>query len=66
MAKEAGMNLEDYRKEIIKACYLEYDNPIKKWKETFQKISKIRNSLDKLKIQRVNIKSKDVDLNIKI
>ena len=32
MAKEAGMTLEEYWKQIINGCYLNYPNPIKKWK----------------------------------
>ena len=56
MAKEAGMTLEEYRKEIIKACYLEHENPIKKWKETVNKIDKVKKKLDNIKIQWVNIK----------
>jgi aminopeptidase len=56
MAKEAGMTLEEYRNEIIKACYLEHDNPIKKWKETVNKIDKVKKKLDNIKIQWVNIK----------
>lgn len=66
MAKEAGMNLEQYWKQIIKACYLDNKDPIKKWKETFAKTELIKKKLDNLKIQSVNIKWKDVDLDIKI
>jgi aminopeptidase len=56
MAKEAGMNIEEYRKQIIKACYLDQKDPIKKWKETVNQIDKVKKTLDNLKIQWVNIK----------
>ena len=66
MAKEAWMKIEDYRKQIINACYLDQKDPIKKWKDIFVKIRTIKNKLDKMKIERIHIKWKDVDLNIKI
>ncbi|MFZ2911685.1 MAG: aminopeptidase, partial [Candidatus Absconditicoccaceae bacterium] len=66
MAKEAGMKIQDYRKQIINACYLDQKDPIKKWKDIFYQIQIIKDKLDKMKIERVNVKGKDVDLNIKI
>ena len=34
MAKEANLSEEEYRDQIIKACFLDEDDPIKKWKES--------------------------------
>jgi aminopeptidase len=36
MADEANMSLEDYRQEIIKACYLDFEDPIAEWKKTVE------------------------------
>ena len=66
MADEAGMSLEEYRDEIINACYLNYDDPIAEWKKTFEKTEEIKNKLDALPIEWVHVKWEDVDLNIKI
>ena len=33
MAKEANLSEEEYRNQIIQACFLDEDNPVKKWKE---------------------------------
>lgn len=66
MADEAGMSLEDYRKEIIKACYLDCDNPINERKKTFQKIEEIQNRLNALPIEYVHVESEDADITIKI
>ena len=56
MADEVEMSLEDYRKEIIKACYLDYDDPIAEWKKTFAKTEEIKNKLNALPIEYVHVK----------
>ncbi|MEI8252367.1 MAG: aminopeptidase [bacterium] len=56
MAKEAKMTLEEYRNQIITACYLDQKDPIKKWKEIMKNIESVKNKLDKMKIERVHIK----------
>ncbi|MBP8016396.1 aminopeptidase, partial [Candidatus Gracilibacteria bacterium] len=66
MAKEAKMTLEEYWEQIIKACFLNAANPIKKWQEVFEKTEKIKKKIDKLLIDKVHIKGEDVDLEIKI
>jgi aminopeptidase len=50
------MKIEDYRKQIINACYLDQKDPIKKWKDTFCQTQIIKDKLDKMKIERVHIK----------
>ncbi len=66
MADDVGMSLEEYRNEIIKACYLDYDDPVAQWKKINAEIDIIKNKLNQLKIQSVHIVSKDADLKIKI
>ena len=55
MADEANMSLEEYRDEIIKACYLNYDDPIAERKKTFTKTEEIKNKLDALPIEWVHV-----------
>ncbi|MCF7834935.1 aminopeptidase [Candidatus Gracilibacteria bacterium] len=66
MAKEAGISLEEYRKQIINACFLDKKDPIKKRKGIMTEINSLKNKLDKLKIEYLHIKGEDVDLKIKI
>ncbi len=66
MADEVGLSLEEYRQEIIKACYLDFDNPIEERKKTFIHMGKIKKTLDDLKIQYVHLESEDTDIKIKI
>ena len=55
MAAEANMSIEEYREEIIKACYLDHDNPIATWQKTNRDIEVIKQKLDNLKIQSVYV-----------
>jgi aminopeptidase len=60
------MSLEEYRDQIIQACFLDEEDPVKKWKEVSSWIIKEKDKLDKLQIEYLHIKGEDVDLNIKI
>jgi len=62
MAKEANLSLKEYWNQIIKACYLDYENSIEKWKSSFSEIERIKNKLNKMKIEKLHIKSQNTDL----
>lgn len=64
MAAAAGMTLEEYWDQIIKACYLNEDNPIEKQKETMAKTQMIIDYLNSLGIESLHVEGEDVDLNI--
>jgi len=66
MAKEVGLSIEEYWEEIIKACYLDEKDPVKKWKEIFEEIERVRSKLDSLKIEKVHVKSERTDLIVKL
>lgn len=62
MAREAKMTEKEYWNEIIKACYLNEPNPIKKWKDTYKKITAYQKKLNDLSIDKMHIEGKDADL----
>ena len=64
MAKEAGLSLEAYWKQIIDACFLEEKDPIAKWKQVYVDMEKTRKALNKLSINKLHIQGKDADLFI--
>ncbi len=64
MAEAAGMTLEEYWDQVIKACYLDEEDPISKHKDTFSKIHQITNTINSLNIEKLHIKAEDVDLEI--
>lgn len=66
MAKEANLTLKEAWQQIIKACFLNNQNPIEKWRRIQTQSNHLRQKLNKLEITRINIKAKDTDLNIGI
>ncbi|MDD3679508.1 MAG: aminopeptidase [Candidatus Shapirobacteria bacterium] len=62
MAKEVGLTIEEYWQQIIKACFLHYDQPIKKWQWVGQEIDRIKNKLNQLNIASIQIIAQDTDL----
>jgi len=66
MADEVGMTVEEYWKQIVKACFLDEKDPIKKWKEVTREVERIKKELDKLKIEKVHVKSKRTDLWVQL
>ena len=64
MAKEAGLSLKEYWNQIIKACFLDKHDPVKEWKNVYEKIGEYKNKLSELKIEKLRIIGPDVDLKI--
>lgn len=62
MAEEAGLNTEEYWKEIIKACFLNDKRPITTWRKTSRQIGVIKTRLNGLPIQKLHVNGPDADL----
>jgi len=66
MAAFAGMSLEEYWGEITNACYLDNDEPIKRWQETEETLRTLSGKLTAMNIEWVHVAWEDVDLKVKI
>lgn len=64
MAQAANLTLEEYWEQVIKACYLDYDDPVAKNRESMNAIQNILNYLNSLDIESLTVEGEDVDLNI--
>lgn len=64
MAREAGLSEKAYWDQIIKACFLDEANPIKKWKQVYRDIEKYRARLNRLspKIDKLHAVGPDMDI----
>ena len=49
MAAEAEMGLEEYWEQIIHACFLDAEDPIARWREVGERVSRSREWLDALR-----------------
>ncbi len=68
MAREAGLTEDEYWNQIIKACFLDETDPIKKWREVYKKLEQYRAKLNALapKIDRLHVEGEDADLWVKL
>jgi len=66
IAEIAWMTIDDYRNQIIKACFLDDIDPISKNKTIVNEIEKYRDKLNMLEIDYIYMKWEDCDINIKI
>ncbi len=62
MAKEARLSEKAYWNQIIKACFLDKQHPIREWKKVYAKLEKTRAKLNALPIEKLHIKGPDADL----
>jgi aminopeptidase len=65
-AKEVGLSLEEYWDQIIKACFLDQSDPVAEWKKLFAFQVEIKEKLNALEIDWLDIKGPDVDLRVQL
>jgi aminopeptidase len=66
MARQARLTLAEYWDEIAKACFLDDADPIRRWREVFREIARIKRRLDALAIEQVHVEGEGVDLRVTI
>ncbi len=59
MAAEAGLTVEQYWDQIIKACFLDDPDPIARWRETLESIHHYRDWLNSLPIERLHLEAEE-------
>ena len=64
LAAQAGLSLKEYTAQVVKACFLNDKDPVKKWKEIMAQIADIGAWLSGLKIEKLHIETADMDLEI--
>ena len=58
----AGISLKQYTSQVIRACYLDMEDPVKGWEETFRNAMIIKKWINNLKVDCFHIESKNMDL----
>jgi aminopeptidase len=65
-AEIVGLSLEEYWQQIIKACFLDKEDPISEWQRIFKMQRKIKAELNSRKIEWLEVKGADVNLKVKL
>lgn len=66
MAQEAWLSPEEYRNQIISACFLDEEDPVQKRKSVQTRINEIINKLNQLSLEYVHVIWPDEDLKLRI
>ena len=66
IAQEAGLSLKDFWQEIINACYLDQENPIKTWYSTFEQINGLIKKLNSMPVESYHLISDKTDIYISL
>jgi len=64
LAEKAALSLDEYEEQVIKACYLDKENPVKAWKEIHREAKAIKAWLSRLKVKTLHVESERTDLRI--
>jgi len=66
MADEANMTLEEYAKQVIKACYLNRKDAVNIWKDINKQLQRQKKKFDEIlkNAEYLHIESKNIDLKI--
>ena len=64
LAKKAGLTTKQYAAQVIKACYLDKEDPVKAWKAIYRNGMTIKNRLNRLDVKYFHIESKNINLKI--
>ena len=65
-AKEVGLTLQEYWDQIIKACYLDKENPVEEWRQIAKFQERVKKVLNEMQIEYVTVKGQDLDLRVRI
>jgi len=64
LAKHSGLSVKRYTNQVIKACYLDEDYPVSKWRSIFENAVEIKKWLNSMSMKALQIESENSDLKI--
>jgi len=65
LAKQARLSMKSYTSQIIKACYLDRDDPVSEWKAIHKNAGMIKKWMNSMDVAYYHVRSDHVDLKIK-
>jgi aminopeptidase len=64
LASQAGMTLDEYARQVVRACFLNRRDPVAEWRTIFENALEIKKWLNALKIKSLRIEAENIDLEI--
>lgn len=66
LAKRAGLSAAKYTEQIVKACFLDENDPVAKWKQIHAESEEIKGWLNSLPVETLRLESNNCDLTIRL
>jgi aminopeptidase len=64
LAAQAKLTMAQYEKQVIRACYLDTDDPVEKWESIHREVSGIKKWLNAMKVSFYHVEGKNLDLKV--
>jgi aminopeptidase len=64
LAGQAGISLEQYTRQVVKACFLNKSDPVSEWRNIYDNARSIKKWLNSLKVKFLHVESDNIDLEI--
>ena len=64
LAKHAGLTMEEYTQQIIKACFLNKTEPVSHWQRVYKNARTIKAKLNSMDVKFLHVESENIDLEI--
>ncbi|MBW1740818.1 MAG: aminopeptidase [Deltaproteobacteria bacterium] len=64
LAKQARLSMRQYTNQIVKACYLDRQDPVQEWKTIYKDATAIKKWLNSMEVRYYHIESQNIDLKI--
>ncbi|MFW5791424.1 MAG: aminopeptidase [Desulfohalobiaceae bacterium] len=64
LARNAGISFSEYRDQIVRACYLDTEDPIAQWEGIYERAGAIKDRLNALDVSALTVESENCDLRV--
>jgi aminopeptidase len=64
LIRQAKATSGSYEAQVIKACYLDHNDPVRQWETIYRNVSDIKKWLNSMKVKFFHVVSENVDLKI--
>ena len=64
LAGQAGISLEQYTRQVVKACFLGKSDPVSEWRRIYENARSIKKWLNSMKVKFLHVESDTIDLEI--
>jgi len=64
LAKSAGLSVKQYTEQVVKACYLDSEDPVAEWRRIYRKAQAVKKKLNALDIETLRVQTENTDLTV--